>query len=92
MNSISILFAFAIVFACSQAATIQEALTVDEIEDGKVVLSETSFDVVNGDENAVPTPLDTRCTINACVNICLSIMSPPLTAWCSGSTCYCQKG
>ncbi|CAH1727706.1 unnamed protein product [Chironomus riparius] len=40
---------------------------------------------------SIPVGHKAACTIGWCIDMCLSIMSPPFSAQCSGNYCICRK-
>lgn len=43
------------------------------------------------EELQIPLGGKAACTIGWCIDVCLSVMSPPFTAQCSGNYCICRK-
>jgi hypothetical protein len=84
MRSATFIAILAVLLAFAYAGVIEEAPEKVIVGDGEEIA-----------KTGVDAPLAARltgaCTINWCVNWCLTQMSPPLQAWCSGDWCYCQK-
>lgn len=84
MRSFTIILIFAL-FAIAFAGVVEYQ------EDGKTVFHGEG-EIKTGDLAPFSVPLAASCTAGNCLNLCLTLLNPPLQAWCTGCcTCNCQK-
>lgn len=83
MRFIIIVLLFAII-AYAQCNVISDSFIFKPVPETEIDPLKQAFSIPIGDRKAA-------CTIGWCIDVCLSVMSPPFTAQCSGNYCICRK-